>query len=199
MGTGNNYRGFNEYAVKLVRFKAWQLAGQYGFSLSDQPDLEQHFMCVLVRSLPRHDPAKAKIETFIAAVVNTAAAEIIRTQKTGKRGHGLKILSLDKESEEKDSYKITPSESKRLNEDSYNLLTGKSNFTRSRHLTLQIDLNRAAESLPDNLKDLCLRLLTSTVSEIARERGISRDSVYRDIKAIRNIFENIGLREYLRG
>ncbi|MCZ7583352.1 MAG: hypothetical protein M5R36_08495 [Deltaproteobacteria bacterium] len=196
MGARNSYRGINGYAAKMVRFKARQLAGQYGISLSEQPDLEQHFMCVLAAGLTRHDPAKSKIETFIAVIVNTAAAEIIRTQKAAKRGNGQQIVSLEKEYEEKDGTKTKPS--KRLNEDSFNLITGKTNLTRGQHLALQIDLDRAVESLPDNLKSLCRKLLTSTISEIARDSGVSRDVVYHDLKTIRNIFENRGLREYLR-
>ena len=180
----------------MVRFKAGQLAGQYGFSLSERPDLEQHFMCVLAGAMPRHDPAKSKAETFISVVVNTAAAEIIRTRKAAKRGNGLRIISLEKEYEEKDGKKTKPS--KRLNEDAFNFFFGKTNLTRAQHVALQVDLKRAVDSLPDNLKSLCRKLLTSTVAEIARESGVSRDSVYLDIKTIRNIFENRGLREYLR-
>lgn len=180
----------------MVRFKARQLAGQYGISLSDQSDLEQHFMCILAGSLPRHDPSKSKIETFIAVIVNTAAAEIIRTQKAAKRGIGQQTISLEKEYEEKDGKKTKPS--KRLNEDAFNLAVGKTNLTRAQHLALQIDLKHAVESLPENLKSLCRKLLTSTVAEIARETGVSRDAVYHDLKTIRNVFENRGLREYLR-
>ncbi len=47
------------------------------------------------------------------------------------------------------------------------------------------------------LRELCKRLDTDTVTEISRDTGIPRGTIYESIKKLRAIFEDAGLRDYL--
>ena len=51
--------------------------------------------------------------------------------------------------------------------------------------------------LPPKLRELCRRLKTETVAEIARDTGVSRAVIYESITKLRAIFEEAGLRDYL--
>jgi RNA polymerase sigma-70 factor (ECF subfamily) len=60
-----------------------------------------------------------------------------------------------------------------------------------------MDIRKAVESLPPELRELCMRLATDTVMEISRDTGIPRGTIYESIKKLRTIFEDAGLRDYL--
>ena len=62
---------------------------------------------------------------------------------------------------------------------------------------LSIDLGRVIASLPPELRTLCERLQTESVTEISRDTGIPRGTIYESIKKLRAIFEDAGLRDYL--
>lgn len=51
MGTKNRYHGIEEYAVKLIQLKSYQLVGNAGFSDADREDLEQELMLDLLTRL----------------------------------------------------------------------------------------------------------------------------------------------------
>ena len=64
---------------------------------------------------------------------------------------------------------------------------------------LRIDLERAMAALSPEQRDLCRRLLTSTVAEISAATGVPRPTLYDRMRQIRAAFERAGLREYVRG
>ena len=53
------------------------------------------------------------------------------------------------------------------------------------------------ERLPPELRDLCQRLATETVTEISRSTGVPRGTLYESIKRLRQIFKDAGLKDYL--
>ena len=70
--------------------------------------------------------------------------------------------------------------------------------TEAERLDLRLDLTLVLDELPDDLRDLAIRLQTRTVAEIARELGVLRSTLYeKGIARLRKIFEDRGLREYL--
>ena len=71
MGSDNQYDGIDPYAAGLIRFKARQLVGQAGFTASDREDIEQKLILDLLRRLPKYNPKRAQLNTFIARVVDT--------------------------------------------------------------------------------------------------------------------------------
>lgn len=59
MGVENEYEFLGEYAAKLIRKKARQLVGRYGFAELDIKDLEQELAIDLHLRLLKFDPVKA--------------------------------------------------------------------------------------------------------------------------------------------
>ena len=87
MGSDNQYDGIDPYAAGLIRFKARQLVGQAGFTASDREDIEQELILDLLRRLPKYNPKRAQLNTFIARVVEHRVATLIEAQKAGIRDY----------------------------------------------------------------------------------------------------------------
>ncbi|OGQ94899.1 MAG: hypothetical protein A2284_18825 [Deltaproteobacteria bacterium RIFOXYA12_FULL_61_11] len=197
MGRDNRYEGLDEYAVKLIRHKARQLVGRTGLVEADRDDLEQDMMMDLLRRLPRFDPSKAKRETFIARIVEHRVATIIETQKAGLRDYRCNAGSLDeRRPDEGGGSGDTPPV---LDQDSYRRETLDAARQDEGLRDLRRDMARTIAELSPDLRELCLRLLTSTVSEVSRETGVPRGTLYESVQKLRSRFERAGLAAYLEG
>lgn len=197
MGFDKRYKGIDEYAVRIIKFKARQLVGRVGFTAYDRADLEQEMMLDLLQRLSKYDPERAQRNTFIARVVDHKVATIIEARKAGVRDYRL-CCSLDdcfEHSEYEDNFCIERMEI--IDQDDYLMRTGKVSRPPSELRDLSLDVRQAIEKLPPELRELCRRLDTDTVTEISRDTGIPRGTIYESIKKLRAIFEDAGLRDYL--
>jgi RNA polymerase sigma-70 factor (ECF subfamily) len=197
MGRDNRYEGLDENAVKLIRHKARQLVGRAGLVAADRDDLEQDMVMDLLRRLPRFDPAKAKRETFIARIVEHRVATIIETQKAGLRDYRCNAGSLDER--RADEGGGTGDMPPVLDQDSYRRETLEAARQDEDLRDLRRDMAMVVEDLPSDLRELCRRLLTSTVSEVSRETGVPRGTIYESVQKLRSRFEKAGLAAYLDG
>lgn len=197
MGNENKYEGLDAYAVKIIRHKARQLVGSAGFVAADRHDLEQELAVDLLRRLPRFDPALAKRETFIARIVEHQVATLVESQKAGVRDYRCCAGSLDdrRPDDEGETSETPPA----LDNDEYRRETVARSRRDEELGELRRDLNKVLAELPTDLQSLCLRLLTSTVSDVSRETGVPRGTVYEAIGKLRTRFERAGLAAYLEG
>ncbi len=191
----NRYDGIEEYAVRIIKHKARQLIGSAGFTESDREDLEQEMMLDLLKRLPKYDSHKAQRNTFIARVVEHRISTIIEERAAGKRDWRLCTASMNDRFDIGDSGSIERLEVYDMDE--YLRQTGRLSRTSSEHLLLSIDMRCAIDSLPPELRDLCEHLQKDSVTKISRDTGIPRGTLYDRIKELRNLFEDIGLRDYL--
>ena len=195
MGYENRYQGIDDYAVQLIKYKARQLVGRVGFTESDREDLEQEMVLDLLRRLPKFDPKRAGRNTFIARIVEHKVATIIEAQKAGMRDYRLCSCSLNDRLEDEEGRSIERMET--INQEDYLRRTGKLSRPMSELRNLSIDLRSAVQTLPPELRELCKRLQTESVTEISRDTGIPRGTIYESIKKLRAIFEDAGLKDYL--
>ena len=56
---------------------------------------------------------------------------------------------------------------------------------------------RVIAALPEDLQDLCEKLQSSNMAEIAREMGVPRSTLYGKLTKLRDAFRDGGLEEYL--
>ncbi len=207
MGNENKYEGLDAYAVRLIKHKARQLVGRAGFVEADRHDLEQELVIDLLRRLPRFDPTLAKRETFITRIVEHHVATLVESQKAGVRDYQLRAGSLDERWDDRirtgsardcRGDRPNPDGSPVLDQDKYFRETTVVAARRDEDLrALRIDLKKALAELPTDLRTLCALLQTSTVSEVSRETGVSRSTVYEAIGKLRNSFDRGGLAAYL--
>lgn len=191
----NRYEGIDKYAIWFIKRKAKQLVGQAGFTESDREDLEQELIYDLLRHLPKFDPDRATRNTFIARVVEFKVVTIIRAQKAGIRDHRLNAYSLNESVEDGDGNRISHIET--INQDNYFLKMGKYSRPLEELGELSIDIEQVLAELPPDLSNLCEQLIQGwTVTDISRNAGISRETVYKSIKKLREMLNFTGFEDY---
>ena len=195
MGYDNQYDGVDPYAVRLIRYKARRLVGQAGFTPSDREDLEQEMVLDLLRRLPKYNPERAKLNTFIARVVEHKIASLIEAQKAGTRDYRRWACSLNERFEDDVGRSVERVDT--IDQEDYLLRTGAQSRPTEELSSLAVDVATIIDALPPELRELCRRLKAETVSEISRDTGVPRGTIYESIKKLREIFEDAGLRDYL--
>ncbi len=196
MGAQNDAEKVNQCALRLIRCKARQVAGRYGFSKSDIEDLEQEFWLDLLQRRSSYDSGRSQLNTFTNRIITHRIANMKETQEAAKRDYRLCAGSLDEEIEDEDGDTTSLHESVDAN-DCFKR-AGWSGHSSEDQIGLKLDVDKIISSLPPELRETCERLKIPTVSEISEVMGISRSSVYRKIEQIRKILEAGGIREYLQ-
>ena len=195
MGVDNSDDGIDPYAAGLIRFKARRLVGQAGFTASDREDIEQELILDLLRRLPKYNPKRAQLNTFIARVVEHRLASLIEAQKAGIRDYRRCRCSLNERFEDADGRSVERVDT--FDQEDYLLRTGAQSRPSEELNRLAIDVATVLETLPPELRELCRRLKAETVTEISRDTGVPRGTIYESIKKLREIFKDVGLRNYL--
>ena len=195
MGVDNSDDGIDPYAAGLIRYKARKLVGKAGFTASDREDIEQELTLDLLRRLPKYNPKRAQLNTFIARVVEHRLASLIEAQKAGIRDYRRCRCSLNECFEDADGRSVERVDT--FDQEDYLLRTGGQSRPSEELSALAIDVAAVLETLPPELRELCRRLKAETVTEISRDTGVPRGTIYESIKKLREIFKDAGLRNYL--
>ena len=190
MNLQNRYDGIEKSAVLLVRSKAKQLVGRYGFTKSDRADIEQELMRDLCQHLPRFNPKRANRKTFINRIVDHAVVTLIRRQQAAMRDHRRNGGSLNEDVKAPDG-RVT----KRA--DTLNAEMNRAGRSDLDGRLLVLDVHAVVAVLPEDLRDLAARLQTQSMAQAAREMGVARSVVYERVAELRRILERAGLRGYL--
>ena len=88
------YSGVDSYAAFFVSIKAKVLIRTPHYSVDDIEDIKQELLLAYLLAWPSFDPGKGNPKSFIKAVINNRAAEMLREADAQKRWTGLKTLSL---------------------------------------------------------------------------------------------------------
>lgn len=186
--------GVDDYAIKLIRYKARQLTRMAGFSESDRSDLEQELMFDLLRRLPKYDAAKAKRTTFVARVLEHCASRLIEARLAEKRAPCREDGSLDERIESECG---SVARAHTIDQEDYwRQLHGVSRSLAELE-DLRLDLAAERPGLTPRLLEVFDELKAYRITEIADRLDISRRSVYEAITRLRDRLEDTGLKEYL--
>jgi RNA polymerase sigma-70 factor (ECF subfamily) len=184
------------HAENLIRHKARQLVGTYGFTEADRDDLEQELRVDLMRRLGKFNPAKAKLSTFTARVVEHCIATIIEARKAAKRDYRECDCSFnepltfeDGDDGELGDTIACETYMRRLSPASAGHVTRRD---------MSIDVASVLALLPQEQQRLCALLREHTVLEISDICQIPRGTIYDRIKEIRIVFEDAALGDYVR-
>ena len=195
MDSKNSYEGINEYAVKLVKFRASKLVGDVGFTEADREDLEQEMILDFLLRLPKFDPRRAKKSTFIAQLVEHSVIGIVGKQKAAMRDYRLRAGSLNECREDEDGHQTERIQT--LGEDEYFRRINGQARSRQELEELTIDLKSAIAELPAELRTLCQRLRKETLSGISRGTGVPRTTLYDLLKKLAVMLEETKIKDYL--
>jgi RNA polymerase sigma-70 factor (ECF subfamily) len=179
------------YARGVIRFKALEVSKAPPFTRSDFRDIEQELAIDLMRRARHFNPARGKWQGFVRRVVANSIANMMEGVTSRRHDHRSHAFSLNEIVVLPDG-EIT--EHHELREGVTNAADGRDKRNAS---DLRIDLFLAIETLPEDLKFLCLRLRYETVREMSRSLGLSREQIYRKLRKARALLTNAGLRDYL--
>jgi RNA polymerase sigma-70 factor (ECF subfamily) len=194
-GIDLNYELTKGFAGRYIRRKAKQLVGKARFTASDEPEIEQNLRITLLRRLPKFNPARRHWIVFATMVIDRRVATILESRRTKKCEHIQNITSLSvrmvgEDGEWTELGRMVGPEHKEG-------LTGK--YARSAHDQCELaqDVETVLSRLPDDLRDLCERLKTRSLSEIARDTGVPRSTLNDRLRKVRKIFAAAGLKSFL--
>lgn len=195
MGIPRHIPGLSAQAINLIKHKAWTLIGTIGFTISDRDDLEQELALDILRRLPKFDPERAQLMTFIARIIDNKIASIIEARKSRFYDFRLHSHSLNEHTQDAEGWTIERGDE--IDEDDYLQHTGWHCRPACELLDLKADVARILPRLSPELRELCSRLQTQNVTDISADMGVPRYRIYAEIARLRDAFEQAGLREYL--
>ncbi|MBE3100118.1 MAG: sigma-70 family RNA polymerase sigma factor [Planctomycetes bacterium] len=183
------------YAMKRTHFKARQVLGKNGFTESDFHDLRQDLLADILARLPKFDGDRAGMKTFVCRLIDNHIASVIRHRQAACRDHRRNESSLNDWVHDEDG--TWTRRGATITEDEAWAAVGWAGRPREEQLELVLDTAAMLDGLPDDLRDLCIRLKTQTVVEISRETGVPRTRLYARLKALDHKFRAAGIHHYL--
>jgi len=180
-----------EYAKSCIEFKARQLSRRSEFRRSDEEDLRQDLWLTLLKEAHRFNPRRSSLNTFVDRVVNSAAGMILRRPYRQKRASGQEALSLER-TKVAISGEIKKPLAQFISEADLSRRTGAS---RSDEIALRDDteaIGHALDSMPDEARQMCRRVMGGSIASTARELGLSRRQIRKAMQAARPYFERAG-------
>ncbi|MCB2141488.1 sigma-70 family RNA polymerase sigma factor [bacterium] len=178
----NTYYELGDYAHNLIRSKARTLIGKAGFTSADCEDIEQELALDLLVRLENYDPKKSKRSTFMTRVVEHRIATLLEERHAACRDWRLCRESLD----DPEWSECEEGSSRLDSQPDPSVPTGD-------ELALGMDLRKALESLPQDLRELWDLLLDSNMYRVARETGIPRATLYYRLDRLRAALREAGL------
>jgi len=180
MYSPNLYDELGDYARDLIKNKARMLVGKAGFRASDLEDLEQELALDLFARLPKYNPERARRTTFMAMVVDHKLSALLDERHAQCRDWRMCRESLDECSACEDGASRADA-------------LADASVPTSDDLALEIDLQRALETLPPDLRELWDLLLDSNINRVARQTGIPRTTIYAKRERLRKALREAGL------
>lgn len=191
----NSYDGIDAYAADLIRHKARQLVGKAGLTENDRQDLEQELMIDLLSRMKHFNPAKGKKTTFMTRIVERRISNILEARFAQCRDWRKCTASLNDPIPGGDD-----DSTERIEQVSSDGQMGHHQGRETieqRQNDIRLDVDRVIAALPEDLQELCEKLQSSNMAEIAREMGVPRSTLYGKLTKLRDAFREAGLEEYL--
>ncbi len=180
-----------DYVKQLLRVKARQLTHKFGFNRSDQEDLEQDLTTHVLKQFHHFDPSRACVNTFVARIVDSAVAMILRDRWRIKRAAGIHAISLERTHVDGNGRKRTTLAAAVHEADLRRRCGGRVQDDQGQ-ADLSADFERILAGIAPLHRQIALRLMNATETAIAHDLGISRRQVRNAVAAIREHFKQAG-------
>jgi len=181
-----------EAARKEAAYTAKRIAGSFGFTYEDREDLEQELNLAVIKKANTLDSARGSIHTFVVAVIKgKSLTELRRRRRKAKREKT--ILCLHNETVDGDdvvAYHETLDRSVCMNR------MGRDETDPILLSDLRHDVEVVLKLFTPKQKRICRLLMETDKKTAAHRMGVSRQTLYREIEAIRQIMSEIGINAY---
>lgn len=173
----NHYPGIPPEITDQITYHAQRLKCMHCFLKESLEDIEQMLLVEVWSSLPKFNPNKSVLSTYVDKILHHRSCNLIRHQLTQKRGMRRDEVSLGHFYEE-GRHPMKDILSERAH---YDL----------QQLDRLADLDWIMSILPDQKRTLCQALKNNTISELATLQGRSRAAIYREVELISQQFESV--------
>ncbi len=180
----------DEYAARLIRWKAKELVRRSDFRNWELEDIQQDLWFDLLRRAEGFNVERGTWKTYVNVIVNHQAASMVAARQAGKRKPPGPIVYLDEEVTDADGGPVLRSE-KLLAED-FLILPHVLEDQRD----LRIDMGRVYDRLPPDQQQMLDWLTTANISDISRATGRLRSSLHNLKRQLLRRFEDDRLRDY---
>jgi RNA polymerase sigma factor (sigma-70 family) len=167
--------------LQLVRYKVWAFTRG---RMTDTEDLVSEVVVSVLERLPDFDAARARLDTYQNRLIDHACTNCFRRRNAAKRGGARKPVSFRRQDQVVDGQQHRAAGVKR-------------NGTPCFQSDLRMDLQAATEALNPDQQQLCEKIKHRSVVEIAEQEHVVRGTIYRRLRPVRRVFENLRLAEYL--
>lgn len=177
---------FTPYAEEIIKHKARQLARRTDLCRSDEHDFAQEMRRYLLSRFHHFDPQRSCYSTFVARVINSWIASLLREQRRQKRAAGRKTVSLDAPRGSGEGADTALRDA--LNTEN---IPGRSDSLPDDVISrqeLMTAVARVVDALPPLLREICQRLPDQPAAAIQRELGLSRRKFDTAMTHIRQTF-----------
>lgn len=184
-----------DYARRVIQRESLRLCRGLGLGPNDREDIAQELWVAVFGAIDRHDPARASLDTFIDRVVQSAAVAIRRRLRRRKRAPDRPVVSLDGDvtgaSAPEDD--MPTSLGATVSASDQSRLTGHEPRDASADMEAAEAVEIALSLMPDDVREIARRLMGGTVASVARDMGVSRQTIRRACRDIRAYIERVGI------
>lgn len=189
--TGLNVSDYQNVILSEIDYQAKRLASRHGLSNHELDDIRQDLITDVIARVQAYDHARASPSTFVALVAANRAALLGRRYYRQHCLFGRSSISLDETFGDDDGVPMTRGDLV-AETDGYAAWMGQSSDPLL-EAERRLDLQAAAQLLPDRLRGLCEALTVGTVNDACRSQNRSRADLYRCLHEIRMRFRAAGL------
>lgn len=184
-----------EYARTLIRVKARQIVRRPGFSRSDTSDVEQDLYLHLLNQIRQFDPFRGSLNTFIARVVDSGVAMLLRERRRNKRApvSGVVVQSLEVMIDQADG--VTSPLGATVSQADAERRNGREPISEADLFALVEDVRRLMDALPPQAQAVCRSLMERNRTETESDLALSRRAMSAAMKQIRQHFARGGFGE----
>jgi hypothetical protein len=186
---------FGEFAFRFISKKVDLLINQCGLPKSERDDLYQRFALNLHTRKAKFDPSVATWEGFVVVVCENQFVDILAHHFAEMRSAQREKCSLNEPVDDGDGRQCD--RSCQIEEGQHSIRTGQRFRSRQEAWEMSVDIHATVASLTDFQQAICAKVSQISVAAAARELGVSRAVVLKEIGDIRKRFEQAGLRAFL--
>ncbi len=165
------------YATWYAKKKARELVGHFGFTSSDQDDIEQSLLLSLMERWPKYEASECSPQEFISWAIGKGVAEQVREQQARNRFEPTDGLSLED----------------LVNDEDELLPASCVQADHAPVIDLSLDIEQVLANLPPDVQETARLLKTENISETARQLGVSRRTIRDRMRIIGQALVRAGI------
>ena len=191
---------FDDGTNNQIRWTASRMIGKCGITRDELEDIEQELRIAVWKNLPRHDPSRAKLNTFVAGILKNRARQLLRERSACCRDwRNIESPYQDDPCMPSGDDDDGTDPFDRKSEEEIHARWHGAERDREEAVLLRLDTRKWIGLLLLEEKRLAYRLMVLNLTEIARETGVPRSTLHDQIMKLRRSAMNAGLDDYLDG